>query len=84
MVRNAFIIEYSFYKNITMFLTHFWFGIVAQFLFVNVIGPFNLFSGQTFHDDWIMALFNELLTALPPIAGGFFEKDVKESLLMKV
>uniref|UniRef100_A0A6B2KXQ5 Phospholipid-transporting ATPase n=1 Tax=Arcella intermedia TaxID=1963864 RepID=A0A6B2KXQ5_9EUKA len=71
MSRNALLIQFSFYKNIVMFGAHFWFGI------------FNLFSGQTYFDDWVMALFNEAMTSLGPLAMAFFEKDLHEHLIMK-
>jgi len=66
MLRNGCMVEYSFYKNLAMFMCHIWYGFFCQF------------SAQTFLDDWMMALYNTLILSLPPLALAFWEKDLTE------
>eukprot|EP01128_Nolandella_sp_AFSM9_P004739 TRINITY_DN2183_c0_g1_i3.p1 TRINITY_DN2183_c0_g1~~TRINITY_DN2183_c0_g1_i3.p1 ORF type:complete len:1098 (+),score=280.47 TRINITY_DN2183_c0_g1_i3:18-3311(+) len=66
MLRTALMVEYSFYKNIAMFMAQVWFAFYSQF------------SGQTFFDSWFMTLYNVLVLSLPPLALAFFEKDLTE------
>lgn len=56
------LILYSFYKNITLYMTQFWFAI------------FNLFSGQTLYESWIISFYNVLFTVLPPLMIGIFDQ----------
>jgi len=71
MVRNALLIQYAFYKNAAVFMVLVWFAFYSGF------------SAQTIYDEWIMALFNIVLTSLPPIAIGVFEKDISEKAIFK-
>eukprot|EP01127_Copromyxa_protea_P005386 TRINITY_DN15324_c0_g1_i1.p1 TRINITY_DN15324_c0_g1~~TRINITY_DN15324_c0_g1_i1.p1 ORF type:complete len:1142 (-),score=178.20 TRINITY_DN15324_c0_g1_i1:43-3468(-) len=71
MLRTALLVEYSFYKNLAMFLVQFWFA------------PFCLWSSQTFYDDWVMAGFNTVLLSAPPLALAFFEKDLEEDVIFR-
>jgi len=71
MMRTAIMVEFSFYKNISLFGCQFWFGL------------FNLYSAQTFFDDWVMASYNTVICSLPPLVLAFFEKDLNEDLIMK-
>uniref|UniRef100_A0A7S1JAI8 Phospholipid-transporting ATPase n=1 Tax=Eutreptiella gymnastica TaxID=73025 RepID=A0A7S1JAI8_9EUGL len=70
-VRNAFLIQYSFYKNNLFAFMQFYFGFYSGF------------SGQTLTDEWLMANYNLLFTQLPPLVGGIFEKDIEETDLEK-
>ncbi|TVU18459.1 hypothetical protein EJB05_34561, partial [Eragrostis curvula] len=62
---------YFFYKNIT-------FG-VTMFLYE----AYTSFSGQTFYNDWALALYNILFTFLPVIAMGVFDQDVSARFCLK-
>jgi len=64
-------VEFSFYKNIALFGCQFWFAL------------YNLYSAQTFFDDWVMASYNTVICSLPPLVLAFFEKDLNEDLIMK-
>jgi len=71
MMRTAVMVEYSFYKNLAMFAVQFWFAFHCQF------------SAQTFYDSWVMAGFNTVLVSAPPLCLAFFEKDLKEEVILK-
>ena len=66
-ISNA--ILYSFYKNITLYMTQFW------FVFVNG------FSGQSIAESWTLTFYNVLFTVLPPIVLGVFDQFVSARLL---
>ncbi|KNE54958.1 phospholipid-translocating P-type ATPase, flippase [Allomyces macrogynus ATCC 38327] len=63
------LILFSFYKNITLYLTQFWFAV------------FNGFSGQTVYETWILTGFNVFFTSIPPLALGIFDKVIDEDML---
>jgi phospholipid-transporting ATPase len=69
MVRTTSTIYLCFYKNLALFVGQLWFAIYCGF------------SGQTFYDDYMMALFNTILTSLPPFLLGIFEKDIPEEVI---
>eukprot|EP01125_Pyxidicula_operculata_P007945 TRINITY_DN2680_c1_g1_i1.p1 TRINITY_DN2680_c1_g1~~TRINITY_DN2680_c1_g1_i1.p1 ORF type:complete len:1154 (+),score=239.21 TRINITY_DN2680_c1_g1_i1:18-3479(+) len=71
MLRNARMVEFSFYKNIGMFASQFWFGI------------YNLFSAQTFFDDWFMAGYNTIMLLIPPLAMAIFDRDLRDHLVFE-
>lgn len=71
LIRSSSFIQYSFYKNLAMFLVQLWFAY------------FCIFSAQTIHDDIIMAIFNVAITSLPPLFLGIFERDVPEKTLLQ-
>eukprot|EP01087_Luapelamoeba_hula_P011161 TRINITY_DN3003_c0_g1_i1.p1 TRINITY_DN3003_c0_g1~~TRINITY_DN3003_c0_g1_i1.p1 ORF type:complete len:1289 (-),score=252.87 TRINITY_DN3003_c0_g1_i1:164-4030(-) len=71
MLRNAFLIHYSLYKNAAVFLAQLWFACFCGF------------SGQTLYDDWIMTFFNITITAAPPLAVGVYEIDIYEHIIDK-
>eukprot|EP01101_Sappina_pedata_P001430 TRINITY_DN11515_c0_g1_i1.p1 TRINITY_DN11515_c0_g1~~TRINITY_DN11515_c0_g1_i1.p1 ORF type:complete len:1207 (+),score=299.94 TRINITY_DN11515_c0_g1_i1:472-3621(+) len=71
MVRSAGVIYYSFYKNMMTFSAQIWFSF------------FTGWSSQSVYDDWMVASFNTIVTALPPIIYGVFEKDVSEKIINK-
>ncbi|KAJ1673414.1 aminophospholipid translocase [Spiromyces aspiralis] len=55
-------ILFSFYKNITLYMTQFWFAI------------YNGFSGQTVYESWSITFFTVFFTVLPPLAIGIFDQ----------
>eukprot|EP00668_Euglena_longa_P029691 GGOE01037058.1.p1 GENE.GGOE01037058.1~~GGOE01037058.1.p1 ORF type:complete len:1107 (-),score=354.22 GGOE01037058.1:224-3544(-) len=65
-VRNAYLIQFSFFKNN--------FFVLMQVFFAF----YNGFAGQTIFDDWIMLGMNILFSQLTPFLAGIFEKDCDE------
>jgi phospholipid-transporting ATPase len=65
------VILYSFYKNITMVATLFFFGF------------FNGYSGTTLYESWLGAGWNVGWTFMPIIAVGMYDSDVSSSTVMK-
>ncbi|KAK5265226.1 aminophospholipid translocase [Exophiala xenobiotica] len=63
------VILYSFYKNIAMFMTQFWYSFQ------------NAFSGQTIFESWTLSMYNVLFTFLPPFAMGVFDQFISARLL---
>lgn len=68
--RNVDLINYSFYKNMTMTL--------IQMIF----GFFSSFSGITLYDSILYTIFNVVFTAVPPIVYACLEKDVSIESMM--
>lgn len=62
-------ILYSFYKNIALYMTQFWFVFI------------NFFSGQSIAESWTLTLYNVLFTVLPPLVLGAFDQFVSARLL---
>ena len=63
------VIVYSFYKNVLLYMTQFWFAM------------FNLMSGQTLYEKWTQASYNVIFTSLPVIVLGVLDKDVLQKTL---
>ncbi|EKM80737.1 hypothetical protein AGABI1DRAFT_119321 [Agaricus bisporus var. burnettii JB137-S8] len=63
------LILYSFYKNITLYMTQFWFSF------------FNNFSGQIAYESWTLTFFNVVFTVLPPLVIGIFDQFVSARFL---
>ncbi|CAL1711189.1 unnamed protein product [Somion occarium] len=63
------LILYSFYKNIVLYMTQFWFSF------------FNNFSGQIAYESWTLSLYNVLFTLLPPLVIGVFDQFVSARIL---
>lgn len=63
------VILYSFYKNIALFMTQFWYSFQ------------NAFSGQIIFESWTLTLYNVLFTAMPPFVLGIFDQFVSARLL---
>ncbi|KAF2875324.1 hypothetical protein BDV95DRAFT_486194 [Massariosphaeria phaeospora] len=63
------VILYSFYKNITLFMTQFWFSFQ------------NEFSGQIIFESWTLTFYNVFFTAMPPFVLGIFDQFVSARLL---
>ncbi|KIX03784.1 uncharacterized protein Z518_07337 [Rhinocladiella mackenziei CBS 650.93] len=63
------VILYSFYKNIAMFMTQFWYSFQ------------NAFSGQVIYESWTLSFYNVIFTVLPPFAMGIFDQFISARLL---
>lgn len=62
-------ILYSFYKNIALYMTQFWFVFL------------NCFSGQSIMESWTLTFYNVFFTVLPPFVIGVFDQFVSARLL---
>ncbi|KAF1808822.1 cation transport ATPase [Eremomyces bilateralis CBS 781.70] len=62
-------ILYSFYKNVAVFMTQFWYSFQ------------NAFSGEVIYESWTLSFYNVLFTSLPPFAIGIFDQFVSARLL---
>ncbi|KXX81576.1 putative phospholipid-transporting ATPase DRS2 [Madurella mycetomatis] len=67
--RIAKTILFSFYKNITLYLTQFWY--VFQ----------NVFSGEVIYESWTLSFYNVFYTVLPPLVLGILDQFVSARLL---
>jgi phospholipid-transporting ATPase len=63
------VILYSFYKNIALFMTQFWYSFQ------------NGFSGQIIYESWTLTFYNVFFTAAPPFVLGIFDQFVSARLL---
>ncbi|KAG8221375.1 Ca-transporting ATPase [Butyriboletus roseoflavus] len=63
------LILYSFYKNITLYMTQFWYSF------------FNNFSGQIAYESWTISFYNVIFTVLPPLVIGIFDQFVSARVL---
>ncbi|KAF2400830.1 phospholipid-transporting ATPase [Trichodelitschia bisporula] len=63
------VILYSFYKNVTLFMTQFWYSFQ------------NAFSGQVIYESWTLSGYNVLFTVLPPFVLGIFDQFISARLL---
>ena len=66
------LIQYSFYKNITLYATQFWFCL------------FNGFSGQTLYDQWSLAVYNVIFTSWPVMVLAVLDRDVEPKRLLSM
>eukprot|EP01059_Diplonema_ambulator_P033251 TRINITY_DN6877_c0_g1_i4.p1 TRINITY_DN6877_c0_g1~~TRINITY_DN6877_c0_g1_i4.p1 ORF type:complete len:1050 (+),score=279.10 TRINITY_DN6877_c0_g1_i4:106-3255(+) len=71
LLKNSYLIQYSFYKNLVYSL--------CQILYSFASG----FTGQTIFDSWVIICYNMLFTLLPPLAMGLFEYDITEHEIYK-
>lgn len=62
-------ILYSFYKNITLYMTQFWFSFQSSF------------SGQVPFESWTLSLYNVVFTVLPPLVIGIFDQYLSARVL---
>ncbi|KAG7193218.1 aminophospholipid translocase [Scheffersomyces spartinae] len=67
--RISIAILYSFYKNIALYMTQFW------FVFTNA------YSGQSIAESWTLTFYNVFFTVLPPFVLGVFDQFVSARLL---
>ncbi|KNC46549.1 uncharacterized protein AMSG_02984 [Thecamonas trahens ATCC 50062] len=65
--RTTMVINYSFYKNIALYLIQLWFAF------------FNGLSGQTLFERWTISLFNVLFTSLPILVHGLYNAEFSAS-----
>ncbi|KAE9970963.1 hypothetical protein BLS_004676 [Venturia inaequalis] len=63
------VILYSFYKNVALFMTQFWYSFQ------------NGFSGQVIFESWTLSFYNVMFTVLPPFIIGIFDQFVSARLL---
>ncbi|KAF8466614.1 hypothetical protein BDZ91DRAFT_158387 [Kalaharituber pfeilii] len=63
------VILYSFYKNITLYMTQFWYAFQ------------NAFSGQVIYESWTLSFYNVFFTVLPPLVMGIFDQFISARLL---
>jgi len=63
------LILYSFYKNIAMFMTQFWFTLD------------NGFSGQTLYESWTITSYNVIFTVFSPVVIGLFDQILNARML---
>ncbi|KAG8883990.1 hypothetical protein FRB97_005434 [Tulasnella sp. 331] len=63
------LILYSFYKNIVLYMTQFWFSF------------YNEFSGQIAYESWTLSFYNVIFTLLPPFVIGVFDQFVSARIL---
>ncbi|KAG8839620.1 hypothetical protein FS842_002022 [Serendipita sp. 407] len=63
------LILYSFYKNIVLYMTQFWYSFS------------NNFSGQIANESWTLSFYNVLFTVLPPLVIGIFDQFVSARML---
>jgi len=66
-ISNA--ILYSFYKNVTLYMTQFWYVFA------------NCFSGQSIIESWTLTFYNVFFTVFPPFVMGVFDQFVNARLL---
>lgn len=62
-------ILFSFYKNIALYMTQFWYTFQ------------NVFSGQVIFESWLLTFYNVFFTFLPPLALGILDQFVSARLL---
>ncbi|KAK4639083.1 aminophospholipid translocase [Podospora bellae-mahoneyi] len=67
--RVAKAILFSFYKNITLYLTQFWYTFQ------------NVFSGEVIYESWTLSFYNVFYTVLPPLVLGILDQFVSARLL---
>ncbi|TQS39159.1 hypothetical protein Golomagni_00321, partial [Golovinomyces magnicellulatus] len=63
------VILFSFYKNITLYMTQFWYSFQ------------NAFSGEVIYESWTLSFYNVFFTVLPPLAMGIFDQFISARVL---
>eukprot|EP01064_Diplonema_japonicum_P021924 TRINITY_DN3151_c6_g1_i1.p1 TRINITY_DN3151_c6_g1~~TRINITY_DN3151_c6_g1_i1.p1 ORF type:complete len:1296 (+),score=157.47 TRINITY_DN3151_c6_g1_i1:115-4002(+) len=71
LLKNSYLIQYSFYKNLVYSLCQIYYSFASGF------------TGQTIFDSWVIICFNMMFTLLPPLAMGLFEYDITEHEIYK-
>ncbi|ODV88143.1 hypothetical protein CANARDRAFT_192996 [[Candida] arabinofermentans NRRL YB-2248] len=67
--RISLAILFSFYKNITFYMTQFW------YVFSNG------FSGQSMVESWTLTFYNVIFLVLPPFVLGIFDQYISANML---
>ncbi|KAI0013991.1 phospholipid-translocating P-type ATPase [Xylariaceae sp. FL0662B] len=62
-------ILFSFYKNITLYMTQFWYTFQ------------NVFSGAILFESWTLSFYNVFYTVLPPLVMGILDQFISARLL---
>ncbi|KAI1805675.1 phospholipid-translocating P-type ATPase [Daldinia bambusicola] len=62
-------ILFSFYKNITLYMTQFWYTFQ------------NVFSGAIIYESWTLSFYNVFYTVLPPLVMGILDQYISARLL---
>ncbi|KAI0166410.1 hypothetical protein GGR57DRAFT_25183 [Xylariaceae sp. FL1272] len=62
-------ILFSFYKNIALYMTQFWYSFQ------------NVFSGEIIYESWTLSFYNVFFTVLPPLVLGILDQFVSARLL---
>ncbi|KAI0881871.1 phospholipid-translocating P-type ATPase [Annulohypoxylon maeteangense] len=62
-------ILFSFYKNITLYMTQFWYTFQ------------NVFSGAIIFESWTLSFYNVFYTVLPPLVMGILDQFISARLL---
>ncbi|KAI9675325.1 MAG: hypothetical protein M1817_001228 [Caeruleum heppii] len=63
------VILYSFYKNIALYMTQFWYAFQ------------NSFSGEVIYESWTLSFYNVFFTVFPPLVMGIFDQFISARLL---
>jgi phospholipid-translocating P-type ATPase (flippase) len=63
------LILYSFYKNIVLYLTQFWYVIYTGF------------SGTSVHDRWTVSSYNVFFTAIPIMVLAVYDRDISDDVV---
>lgn len=63
------LILYSFYKNIALYMTQFWYSFQ------------NAFSGEVIFESWTLSFYNVFFTVFPPFVIGIFDQFISARLL---
>jgi phospholipid-translocating P-type ATPase (flippase) len=68
--RIAKLVIFAFYKNMSLYMTQFWFCF------------HNMFSGQSLYDSWALAMYNLAFTAFPIMALAVFDRDTEADRIL--
>ncbi|KAL9104966.1 MAG: hypothetical protein Q9163_000138 [Psora crenata] len=63
------VILYSFYKNVVLYMTQFWYAFQ------------NAFSGEVIYESWTLSFYNVFFTVFPPFVMGIFDQFISARLL---
>ena len=67
--RLGVLVQYTFYRNLALYLTQFW------YVFLNG------FSGQSLYEQWTLAMYNILFTFAPGLVFAVMDRDHPKSAL---
>ena len=72
------VILYSFYKNILLYFTQFWFIFFSGFSGQVRVFIFDFLTTQSLYERWTLATYNVIFTLFPVLFYGLLDKDVNE------